>query len=157
MLTMLLGGLWHGAAWTFVVWGGLHGLYLSVHRVFRRRTDQGEDDLPRLRELPAVVATFTAVCFAWIFFRAETFGQAFDVIAGIVTFREGAAISASASLVARSFLLMLAIDVFERVSRGTKRVLTLNPIAVGIGCAVALASIIVWSGSRPEPFIYFQF
>src|SRR5262245_48096279 len=79
MATMLLGGLWHGAGWTFVVWGGLHGLWLAVGR-FRR-----EHGLEALNPTGWVlwrrrIVTFQLVCFAWIFFRADSFATAIDVI-----------------------------------------------------------------------------
>src|SRR4051794_6064326 len=83
LLTMLLGGLWHGAAWTFVVWGGIHGTGLAVERFRRdRRADRG---LPEPVPSPARVwlrrlLTFNVVCFAWIFFRATSFGNALAVI-----------------------------------------------------------------------------
>src|SRR3954470_21538126 len=75
LVTMLLGGLWHGAGWNFVIWGGLHGLYLSIDRArgARRELPGG---LPAVRDLPAIALTFVLACFAWIFFRAHTFGQA---------------------------------------------------------------------------------
>ena len=78
MLTMLLGGLWHGAAWTFVIWGGIHGGALSLERWARER-------FPRFR-MPVVVAwfiTFHVVCMAWVFFRAPNLGIAFDILGGI--------------------------------------------------------------------------
>src|SRR5437763_2906647 len=69
MITMLLGGLWHGGAWTFVIWGGLHGLALVVHREWRRLGWR----------LPGAVSwllTIYWVCLAWTFFRAETLDRA---------------------------------------------------------------------------------
>ena len=89
MLTMLLGGLWHGAAWTFIVWGGLHGTYLAFHRRFRNRSARTETDMPRLKDLPMVLFTFTGVSLTWIFFRAATFTDAWAYLTGIVTFRPG--------------------------------------------------------------------
>jgi len=84
MITMLLGGLWHGAGWTFVVWGGLHGLFLIVNHGWRylcgRLGWQG-------RSLPLRIAawalTFLAVTLAWVFFRADTFGGAVQMLAGM--------------------------------------------------------------------------
>src|SRR4051794_6557872 len=75
MLTMLLGGLWHGAAWTFVVWGGIHGLGLCVERA------TGWRPATRAQQWFGRVLTFHVVCFAWIFFRADSFSRAGDVIA----------------------------------------------------------------------------
>ncbi|TFW15762.1 MBOAT family protein [Massilia arenosa] len=77
MLTMLLGGHWHGAGWTFVAWGGLHGAYLVVHRLWQQ---QGRP-LPRGA---AHALTFAAVVVAWIFFRAPDFATAGDVLQGLV-------------------------------------------------------------------------
>lgn len=82
MLTMLLGGLWHGASLNFVIWGGLHGLFLSAERAL----GLGKKQITRL--LPALAGwliTFLLVCFAWIFFRAENLYQAGDIIRRIFT------------------------------------------------------------------------
>src|SRR5688572_8487017 len=79
MLTMVLGGLWHGAAWTFVVWGALHGGYLAVGRLVRARREAGR--LPTPTETPARVwlqrsVTFHLVCLGWVFFRADSLATA---------------------------------------------------------------------------------
>ena len=76
MITMLLGGLWHGAAWTFVAWGGLHGLYLSVNHVW------GKTGL-RLPRAAGWLLTMIAVCVAWTFFRAESFAAALTMTEGL--------------------------------------------------------------------------
>lgn len=81
--TMVLGGLWHGASWTFVFWGALHGLYLMINHAFRAMV--GEAGLQRLGRLrTARVAswglTMLAVVVAWVFFRAETFGGAWRML-----------------------------------------------------------------------------
>ncbi len=75
MITMLLGGLWHGASWTFVVWGGIHGTALAVSRaLIDRRTAAGGPAVPSgARRVAGVVLTFHVVCAAWVFFRAGTF------------------------------------------------------------------------------------
>ena len=75
MLTMLLGGLWHGAGWNFIVWGALHGVFLSIHRAWSGRAGRGE--LGRkpttvvgwLGYVASTVLTFHLVCLTWIFFR----------------------------------------------------------------------------------------
>ncbi|MDR1741206.1 MAG: MBOAT family protein [Synergistaceae bacterium] len=80
MLTMLLGGLWHGAGWTFVIWGGLHGLYLSVNHLWRKTG----------LTLPKPIAwplTFAAVVCAWVFFRAESLGDAVTLLSRMLDFR----------------------------------------------------------------------
>lgn len=75
MITMLIGGLWHGAAWTFVAWGGLHGLYLLIHRGFRRR-QRGKTPRSRTRRTAGIAGTFIAVALAWVLFRAESLDAA---------------------------------------------------------------------------------
>jgi alginate O-acetyltransferase complex protein AlgI len=81
MGTMLLGGLWHGANWTFVVWGGLHGLYLSVERVLRSRF-AGYSPGP-LAVFALGMLTYALVNITWVFFRAHTFGKAWIVLRGM--------------------------------------------------------------------------
>jgi len=73
MLTMLLGGLWHGAGWTFVIWGGLHGLYLVINHGWRHlatRLRLGSDHV--LLKAASGLLTFAAVCIAWVYFRASS-------------------------------------------------------------------------------------
>ncbi|MDR3536742.1 MAG: MBOAT family O-acyltransferase [Acetobacteraceae bacterium] len=77
MLTMLLGGLWHGAAWSFVLWGGLHGLYLVVHSQWRRTGWQ-------LPALPAQALTLLAVILAWVPFRADGLPTAWRMLRGML-------------------------------------------------------------------------
>lgn len=74
MVTMLLGGLWHGANWTFVIWGGLHGAFLVLHQVWQKISPF------RLPRMAGVFLTFLAVMVAWIFFRAENADTAFRMI-----------------------------------------------------------------------------
>ena len=89
MLTMLLGGLWHGASWTFVFWGFLHGLYLVLQRVLAPVNDfLAKIMFKKLHIFFNIVLTFSLVCLAWIFFRAQTFGDAFYIIGKILSFEE---------------------------------------------------------------------
>jgi alginate O-acetyltransferase complex protein AlgI len=83
LLTMLIGGLWHGAGWTFVLWGALHGVYLVVNHAWRslhRRLDIGSP--PGARAL-AMLMTFIAVVVAWVFFRAADFSTAVSIVSGM--------------------------------------------------------------------------
>jgi alginate O-acetyltransferase complex protein AlgI len=77
MITMLLGGLWHGAGWTYVAWGGLHGLYLLINHAWRNFTKR---ELP---SLPAGLITLLAVITAWVFFRASDFASAANIVEGL--------------------------------------------------------------------------
>jgi alginate O-acetyltransferase complex protein AlgI len=80
MTTMLLGGLWHGANWTFVIWGGLHGIYLIVNHAIRAIFDNRR---PAIIAALAWPTTFLAVVIGWVFFRASSMSVAFDVLRGM--------------------------------------------------------------------------
>jgi alginate O-acetyltransferase complex protein AlgI len=80
MLTMVLGGLWHGAAWTYVIWGGLHGLALIVHREFQRLTENAAAWFKRAMIVLGPLLCFYWVCVAWIFFRAREVKDASGVV-----------------------------------------------------------------------------
>jgi len=82
-LTMLLGGLWHGAGWTFIIWGGLHGAYLAINHAWHGWRRACGHDLARSTvagKIFATALTFLAVLFAWVFFRAETLSAALHLL-----------------------------------------------------------------------------
>jgi len=82
MLTMLLGGLWHGASWNFVVWGFLNGAYLSIEKMLGIETNLGAHySLPY--KMLRVFVTFNLVCLTWVFFRAASFQQALYIVSHI--------------------------------------------------------------------------
>jgi D-alanyl-lipoteichoic acid acyltransferase DltB (MBOAT superfamily) len=74
MITMLLGGLWHGAGWTFMVWGGLHGMYLTVNHAWQKFSPV------RLPRIIGTILTFLCVAVAWVFFRADSFATAWHML-----------------------------------------------------------------------------
>ena len=76
MITMLLGGLWHGAAWTFVVWGALHGAYLCINHAWNNYGPESPPRLAPLANAASLVLTFLAVVVAWVFFRADSMSSA---------------------------------------------------------------------------------
>lgn len=86
LATMLIGGLWHGAAWTFVVWGGMHGLMLVINNIFRDFLKKlGADNIRNFAPYKclSVILTFVCVAMAWVFFRAESFQSAWTIISGM--------------------------------------------------------------------------
>ena len=121
LVTMLLGGLWHGANWTFIVWGSLHGLYLIVNHAWntvrRRRPVAERARGGRLGTFAAWVTTFLAVVVAWVFFRAPSLGAALAILSGM-TGQNGVVLPAVASgLVAPWETNLLALGVeFGNVS-----------------------------------------
>ena len=86
LITMVLGGIWHGAKWTFVIWGALHGLVLAAERIWRDVKPAGWPVLPRPM---AIFLTFHIVTFGWIFFRAPGLDVAMAYLGGIISLRPG--------------------------------------------------------------------
>jgi alginate O-acetyltransferase complex protein AlgI len=87
MITMLLGGLWHGAGWTFVIWGGLHGVYLAIHRgwrAFRQRSGRGQTNGAAWKSLVGRFVTFAAVVMAWVLFRSANLATAGRILSSMV-------------------------------------------------------------------------
>jgi alginate O-acetyltransferase complex protein AlgI len=80
MITMLLGGLWHGAAWTFVIWGGLHGLYLCINHAWNFLMTPVSVRFERVLSVASFALTFVAVVVAWVFFRADNVTAALSVL-----------------------------------------------------------------------------
>jgi D-alanyl-lipoteichoic acid acyltransferase DltB (MBOAT superfamily) len=160
LLTMLIGGLWHGAALTFVIWGGLHGALLVAHRMWRRvrggeaRTEG--DPLTRA-DVWLVLATFHATCLAWIFFRAPTFGSALSFLARVARLQPGPIdVNAAVTVVVAAAALLL-IDLAQRRALDHEVVLTWTPAARGLAFGLGALLVLVYSGGTPVPFIYFQF
>jgi alginate O-acetyltransferase complex protein AlgI len=159
--TMLLGGLWHGASWTFVVWGGLHGLYLAAHKLLlgdrrpevenRGRTwNQWPIDLAKM------ILTFHLVALTWIFFRASGFGMAWDYLAGILALRGGWPMEGVLPLVA-SLLLLLFIDVPQYRSNDHTALIRWSWPIRGLAYASMIWAIFALRTDGTVPFIYFQF
>lgn len=90
--TMLIGGLWHGASWNFIIWGGIHGAALVVHKEFmnvRSRIASEKTEQKNRKGYWSIVLTYIFVCITWIFFRANTFSQAIEILVRTVTFQDG--------------------------------------------------------------------
>jgi len=107
MLTMLLGGLWHGANWTFVAWGGLHGLYLVMQRLLSpvyQRAVRALRVPKAVSALLLIVVVFHLTCLGWIFFRAESFARAWEIITGIASMTD-----MSFAAVPQKFLVIKAL------------------------------------------------
>ena len=89
MITMLLGGLWHGANWTFVVWGGLHGAYLAIERFVRERYHWVGEPEGLTSKLLLALGTYVLVCITWVFFRAPDFTAAGDLLRDMAGIERG--------------------------------------------------------------------
>jgi alginate O-acetyltransferase complex protein AlgI len=155
VLTMLLAGLWHGPAWTFVAWGGMHGLGLAATRAYH--AVRRERPLPAPLQALTALATFHFVCLSWIFFRAPSFGRAWEVLGGLATLTGGTAnISPMLwAVLAAGFATHLAP---RRLFAGVEQLVVRLPGAAQAALLVATVVAVRWIGSTAVvPFIYFQF
>ncbi len=158
MLTMLLGGLWHGASWTFVFWGGLHGAALVVDKL-RPHREHGA-----IGKALGTLLTFAFVSFAWIFFRAETFADAWTVIRGIATAQDGIRQPFFWSFVSLAVLAVFTAGAVIRARRTGAEPVTgfypVLPLDKVWGLAVfftVLGLILGLAYTGENPFVYFQF
>jgi alginate O-acetyltransferase complex protein AlgI len=154
-LTMLIGGLWHGASWTFVAWGGLHGGYLVAERAARAVVPASPIWKSPVVQIALALITFALVCFAWVFFRAVSFDQAFRIVAAMLGRGQGRghpvwwlAVIPVAALVAIHYLTRATR--FETVVERTPWPLR------SFALAGAIAVLFLFSGTD-RAFLYFQF
>jgi D-alanyl-lipoteichoic acid acyltransferase DltB (MBOAT superfamily) len=158
MLTMLLGGLWHGAAWTFVAWGGLHGLLLVGHRIWKRSTWHELIGLQKSAAWRWIsrILLFHAVCAGWVFFRSSSFEIAFDVFRRLAV--PGAVTLASGPVCIVLFLGLAGQYMPSRWRNAFEIELGRWPaLAVGAAMAAVIAVIEILGPTGVAPFIYFQF
>ena len=153
MITMLLGGLWHGASWYFVLWGGLHGLYLIGYRsLSHRRVASGR---PPWSPIAGMAATFTLVAVTWLPFRLaveSTFGEY------LVGLSRWSVVDVSVVVpVVVLYLLLLAIDLPQYRADDEFVLLRQSSVEVGVRAGAALVLLVLFSGGADVPFIYFQF
>lgn len=147
MLTMLIGGLWHGASWTFVVWGAYHGLLLALYRRFARHWDP----------LPALVRqgfTFFSVVIGWVFFRSGSFAMAGALLRTMFVPTTGEPLVSSGPILLFISLIgswaMAGPNAFQMSHQlPARRQLILT--------AAFAACVAIIAGARSSPFLYFQF
>ncbi len=147
-LTMVISGLWHGAAWTFVIWGAMHALGRSLTRELERTSFYKE----RVPKLVKQLLVFVFVTFTWIFFRAESISDAWVIITRI--FSSGLA-NPYCPLLALALILTVWLYQFAYESR-VKWVLELRPVRIGIVVLMVLY-LAIFAPSSEQPFIYLQF
>lgn len=155
LVTMLAGGLWHGAAWTFVAWGGAHGASQVVHAEVKRRFPPKPHHEP-WRSLLSWFLTLNFVCMGWILFRASTFGVAWLMLKRYVFWDKGGAETLPLWLLGLGPGLLL-LQLLMRRYRVAERVgaLRLEAFSAVYGAVWAVAMAMLPLGYRP--FIYFQF
>jgi alginate O-acetyltransferase complex protein AlgI len=158
LATMLLGGLWHGANWTFVAWGGLHGVALAATRAFER--SRGADrpaDRSALSRAVGVFLTFHFVCATWIFFRADTFRGAmrmFSQLTTLSTFHPNLPVSVVAVLAVGLGSHFVPERWYESAGR---RFSGMPALAQGAALSAVAVAIRRMESAEAVPFVYFQF
>lgn len=147
MITMLLSGLWHGAAWNFVLWGFIHGSLHVIGKLIGRF---------RLIQLTPVfikrIAVFILIVFTWIFFRAESGADAFSYIAGI--FSSG---YSAPSMPVLMFIIMIICYLYGWFKEYGLLIFLEKPAVKSIASIIMLAWILIFASSDASDFIYFQF
>jgi alginate O-acetyltransferase complex protein AlgI len=151
-LTFLIGGLWHGASWTFVVWGGLHGAASCIHRLWN---EAGY----RLPAGFAAALTFLFVNVAWVFFRAPDLPVAFDVLLAMASPSRAPTahllLPQVYTLVAFAALLSWTMPVSQWIALETS--FATRPLAAMLTGACLTIAILALNTSTPSPFLYFNF
>ncbi|MCA9671208.1 MAG: MBOAT family protein [Myxococcales bacterium] len=154
--TMLLGGLWHGADWKFVIWGALHGLGLAFTRAFQRLRPEAKP-LGGVARVLAMIVTFHFVCLAWIFFRAKSFDHAWQLLGGLFTFSGGAA-NITPLIWTMLGLALVTHLLPDRIVDGAREILAEMPAPIQAAVLVLAVLLVRWAGTTEVvPFIYFQF
>jgi D-alanyl-lipoteichoic acid acyltransferase DltB (MBOAT superfamily) len=159
---MLLGGLWHGASWRFIIWGALHGLALTVHKFYRSRFKKKSVGYSGWRNFVRVLITFHFVCFCWIFFRAANMATVGEILAQIFYQFNLALLPEFIQGYKVVMMLMVIGYLLHFIPReaelAAQETITTMPLA---GKAAFMISVIILviqtKSSGIQPFIYFQF
>jgi alginate O-acetyltransferase complex protein AlgI len=155
MLTMLLGGMWHGASWNFMVWGGYHGALLSIERIFRRKNAPEGSSWTALYPLKAAI-TFGLVMIGWVFFRAATFHDSLYVLHQMFFVPQGPQLIPV--WLKDLALITLLLALFEEKKEWFEKIALGPAWAYGAVCAILLLSVeLIGFTESAVPFVYFQF
>ncbi|MFM8333415.1 MAG: MBOAT family O-acyltransferase [Candidatus Methylumidiphilus sp.] len=175
LTTMLLGGLWHGAGWTFVIWGGLHGIYLVINHIWHAlRASLGHDleKITLVGRLTGGFLTFIAVVFAWVFFRADSLHAALSISSAMFglngfSFTGHFQLSKIAQALAIVWLMPNTQQIMGQFEpalgfRGKDCLAPFKPLQwrpnwIWLACVVTMASVSLVQGDKVSEFLYFQF
>lgn len=163
IITMLLGGLWHGASWNFVVWGGIHGIALSINKIWMSLINHKADYKPNpIISFISIFFTFNLVCFAWIFFRNSSFDSSVTMITQIFNSFSIGILPQLYDSYKLVFIMMLFGYVLHfmptKFEEYFKSLSVKSPLLVKIILLCILIYMVVQiKSSDIQPFIYFQF
>ncbi|EDP96862.1 MBOAT family O-acyltransferase [Kordia algicida OT-1] len=163
MLTMLLGGLWHGASWNFVVWGGLHGAALIIHKLYKTKYSDNfkfSKFGTSLYTVSAWVLTMIFVMVTWVFFRAQTFGDAAQVLQNMFTFQESINYRIPIAFIALFGITVIGhffgTKYYKEVEENQGHMFS-NPYLQGALFGLAIFLVLLFGSDDNQAFIYFQF
>jgi alginate O-acetyltransferase complex protein AlgI len=163
MVTMLLGGLWHGANWTFVAWGGLHGLYLWAEKFVRDRSaSKSETRKKQSRQWPGFLyafCTFMLVNVTWVFFRSESFGKAWQIFGSMFGLAPDGKLLLTSIAIIKVAVVIPGILIFHWFLRDRKVIevaYNMRWWSLGLAWSVLLL-MLIWAQESGSAFIYFQF
>jgi D-alanyl-lipoteichoic acid acyltransferase DltB (MBOAT superfamily) len=154
MITMLLGGLWHGAKWTFLIWGGLHGLVLAIERLWREWRPEAAPVLPRPL---AILLIFHIVVAGWIFFRADTLAGALAYFTELATLRPGVELATPLITALIGFGLAIHFAPPNLLPALSRRVALWPAPLTGLAIGLCILIIDAMRGDGVAAFIYYQF
>ncbi|PWD97832.1 MBOAT family O-acyltransferase [Marinilabilia rubra] len=161
MLTMLLGGLWHGASWNFVIWGGLHGLYLAVHKMFlgNKKIEAQNMDSVNFRNVFNIFITFVLVLITWLFFRSTSWDTTTLFISKLVNWEQSEHTLLFVTVTLAYLAMTYLLDVLEYSSRRHTYLLKIRShgVKLGVLSAMFFITLVYMFQAEPAPFIYFQF
>lgn len=161
MVTMLLGGLWHGASWTFVVWGGIHGALLCIEKMLAPLWKRLTSLHAQTAQLAAWIFTFFGVCLTWVFFRAKNMGHAFELLRAM--FGQNGKSLSSVLLTPFQIQSVLYVAVFLVVTHRLLRNSGLHIIGRRVpswlwSMMMTGLVLLIWlAAGEDRAFIYFQF
>jgi alginate O-acetyltransferase complex protein AlgI len=161
MMTMLLGGLWHGANWTFVVWGGLHGLYLWIEKFFSDTKGVKSENTASpysVSNFMLAMLTFMLVNITWVFFRADTFGKSWGILQSMFGMADGRPLLTTLAILKVAIIIPILV-LFHWFLRNTK-VLDVAYKISWVWLTIvwsAMLLLLIWSQESGSSFIYFQF
>lgn len=157
LIVFMVSGLWHGASWTFVLWGALHGCMLLLERFFNTMFKFKTETKSGFIQSLLIVKTFLLTSFIWIFFRASDFANAKDIIKAIVLNHTIETPSVQIIMAIFFSLILVLSDIILYNSRIDKRLQPLPPIYRWTVYALLLFGLMAMSGTQKLAFIYFQF
>ena len=163
MLTMVIGGLWHGANWNFVLWGALHGLALCIHKIFR--TFYKPKHKHKFTDFISVFVTYVFVCICWIPFRSTDINHTLEIIKRIFIWQDGILQIHSWTIIAIILLIIGTVAAIIKAKKigetkfisGYYKIVSLDKISSLIIVILFIGIILGLAHTNSNPFIYFQF